>query len=107
MIRIATMQKMKKIASPMKMYGKLLLTNASKRDPIVRGRINTTPRRIRLSEMIALRLIFLPNVQAQPRPKGVGCSAWLGLYLSSIGNNERNAFHSYIYRCCSILSEYC
>ncbi len=56
------MQKMKKIASPMKMYGKLLVTNASKRDPIVRGRINTTPRRIRLSEMIELRLICFPNV---------------------------------------------
>ena len=57
------MKKMKEIASPMKMYGKLLVTNASKRDPIVRGRINTTPRRMRLSEMIELRLICLPNAK--------------------------------------------
>jgi len=62
MIRIATMQNMKEIASPMKMYGKLLVTNASKRDPIVSGRIKTTPRRMRLSEMIELRLISFPNV---------------------------------------------
>lgn len=72
------MQKMKEIASPMKMYGKPLVTNASKRDPIVRGRINTTPRRIRLSEMIELRLICFPNVPIHriPLASGIrGCSA--------------------------------
>jgi len=89
MIRIATMQKMKKIASPMKMYGKLLVTNASKRDPIVRGRINTTPRRIRLSEMIELRLICFPNVQAQRREAFAAALGWaLCIFIIGMRKNQ-------------------
>ena len=69
MIKIATMQKIKEIANPIKIYGKLLVTSASKREPIVSGRIKTTPIRTRLSDMIALRLILLlPNVGVMATP---------------------------------------